>query len=70
MEKKSIKVVVREVYGNTLYYPGCDKAETLALIANSKTLTRRTLQLAKDLGFEIKLEQSIPSAQWLCQGSD
>lgn len=70
MIEKTIKVTMREVYGNTSYYPACDKSEILALIANTKTLTKRTLQLAKDLGFDIKITQSLPSEKWLATGSD
>lgn len=62
-----IKVTQRDVYGNSLFYPACEKAEILAMISNSKTLTRRTLKLAKDLGFDIQFKQATPSVNWLVE---
>lgn len=48
-----IHIQVRQVYGNTTFYPLCEKAELFAHIAGSKTLTRKTLAYIKQLGYEI-----------------
>lgn len=65
-----IKVTQREVYGNSLFYPANDKASTLALLTNSKTLTRRSLQLAQELGFKIVFSVSAPSTEWLVESDN
>jgi hypothetical protein len=49
----SIHILVRQVYGNTTFYPMCESAELFAHIAGSKTLTRKTLAYIKQLGYEI-----------------
>lgn len=54
METMTVKV--KSVYGNTLYYPVCHNARTLASITGTKTLTRYVLVKARDLGFEILFE--------------
>lgn len=48
-----IKVEIREVYGRFTTYPACADARRFADIANSKTLTDRTLRLIRDLGYRI-----------------
>ena len=52
------KVRIKSVYGRDLIYPANDKAELLARIANTQTLTESTVALAKELGivFEIEAE--------------
>ena len=49
----TIKVEVREVYGRFTTYPACPDERRFADIANSKTLTDRTLRLVRDLGYQI-----------------
>jgi hypothetical protein len=53
--KKQMNIIVknREVYGNVLTYPICEKAKTFAKISNHKTLTRETLQGIRELGYEV-----------------
>lgn len=48
-----IEVKLRDIYGETKAYPANAQAEALARLANTKTLTHRTLSQAADMGFEI-----------------
>lgn len=48
-----IAVKIKNVYGNPTVYPVCDNAKLFAKIANTKTLTRDTLEQIKKLGYEI-----------------
>jgi hypothetical protein len=50
-----IMVTVENIYGNTLFYPLCEKAKLFAQIAGKKTLTREVLQHIKSLGYVIDL---------------
>ena len=49
-----IQVQVRNVFGNDLIYPMCNKAEKFCQIAGTKTLTQWDIKLIKDLGYKIK----------------
>jgi len=51
--ENEIKVCVREVYGNTLVYPVCNKALAFAKIAGKKTLTPEILTEIKALGYAV-----------------
>jgi len=53
----NIYVSERNVYGNEVIYPACDKAKTFANIAGTKTLTSVTIAEIKNLGYDILLEQ-------------
>lgn len=53
MADKVIAVEVREIYGVPKAYPKNDAAKVLAEIAGTTTLTQRTLDLAKRLGFSV-----------------
>jgi hypothetical protein len=55
-----IQVEVRRVYGKDLYYPINDKAQMLAHIAGTETLTPQTLKLANDMGMTIQASAVIP----------
>lgn len=50
----------KNVYGNELIYPVCEKAKIFAEIANTKTLSLRDLARIKLLGFVVNLEQQTP----------
>ena len=54
---KTITVQVREVYGVEAIYPVCNSAFLFAQIAGTKTLTRRTIALIKQLGYTIDVQQ-------------
>lgn len=50
-----LSILIKNVYGNTLYYPFNDAARSLAGIAGKKTFSPKDLQIAyTQLGFEIE----------------
>jgi hypothetical protein len=49
----TITVQVRNVYGNDLVYPLCEKAKAFAAIANQKTLSHSVLCKIEALGYTI-----------------
>jgi hypothetical protein len=55
-----IQIEIKSVYGKYLYYPRNATAFTLADIAGTETLTQRTLELAKRMGFSIEFNHQIP----------
>jgi hypothetical protein len=50
---KIILVDIRNVYGQETIYPANQNADIFASIAGTKTLTKRTLQYAEQLGYTI-----------------
>lgn len=52
-----IIVKIKNVYGNEVIYPVCEKAKSFAAIAGTKTLTRNNICHIKDLGYSITTEQ-------------
>jgi Flp pilus assembly CpaE family ATPase len=50
-------IEIKEVYGNTLYYPLCDNGKTFAEIAGKKTLTKEIISMIKTLGYAIQIKQ-------------
>ena len=52
-----IVIQIRTVYGNTSFYPICDKAKIFATIAGTKTLTATVLSNVAALGVEVVLQQ-------------
>ena len=57
MEKKTntLTVETKNLYGNDLVYPVCDKAKLFASIANTKTLGVNTIVLIKKLGYNFEV---------------
>jgi hypothetical protein len=55
-----LEIEIKSVYGKYLYYPRNQAAYTLADIAGTDTLTQRTLELAKRLGFSISFNHQMP----------
>ena len=53
---QTIKVTVREVYGNQTVYPACPTSEIFARIAGTKTRTHETLRLIEALGYTVENE--------------
>ena len=49
-----MKIIVskKNVYGNELIYPICDKAKLFALISDKVTLSPRVITLIKKLGYQ------------------
>ncbi len=52
----------REVYGRETIYPVCPKAKLFAELAGTKTLTRQTLRLIRQLGYDIDMPAADPIA--------
>lgn len=50
-----IKVNIKNVYGNELVYPVCEKALLLAKLAGRKTFTDRDIATIKELGYIIEV---------------
>jgi len=57
MERKNntLTVETKNLYGNDLVYPVCDKAKLFASIANTKTLGVNTIVLIKKLGYNFEV---------------
>jgi hypothetical protein len=57
-----MKITIRidKNYGIETAYPACDRAQTFARIAGTKTLTRNTLRDVAALGYQIEIEQTAP----------
>ncbi len=51
-----ILVCVRNVYGNELIYPVCEKAKLFAKLAGRKTLSLADVQTIEALGFTVRVE--------------
>jgi len=49
----SIIVRIKNVYGQDLVYPVCEKARHFATLTGKKTLTGYALRTIENLGFEI-----------------
>jgi hypothetical protein len=49
----SITIQTRTNYGTESHYPVCEKAQSFAQIAGTKTLTVQTLKLIQMLGYDI-----------------
>jgi len=58
---KSISVKIKQVYGKETVYPACKQSEIFAQLARQKTLTKREINLIKDLGYEIIVIQDFVS---------
>ncbi len=55
----SIKVEIKNVYGNQVIYPACEKAALFAELAGTKTLTTHAIQTIKKIGYTIEVVQSL-----------
>lgn len=52
----TISVSIRNVYGNELIYPACDKSRAFAKLKGQKTLTPADIRIIQDeLGFKVGL---------------
>jgi len=51
----TIKIQIKNVYGNETIYPACDHARFLAAMAGTKTLTPEKLRLIEAAGYGIEV---------------
>ena len=51
----TIKVEIKNVYGNETIYPVCEIAKVFATLAKQTTLTQREINLIKRLGYTIEV---------------
>jgi histone H3/H4 len=54
-----VQVCRRDVYGQTLAYPVCDKARTFASLVGRKTLTARDMEHIRALGYRVALVPQV-----------
>jgi hypothetical protein len=55
----NIEVEVRDVYGQTVFYPMCNTAKLFAQIAGTKTLTTDVLNKIKELGYSVSATRIV-----------
>jgi hypothetical protein len=52
-----LKLLRKNIYGTTKYYPACPKSKVLAELAGTTTLTESALRLCGKLGYDFELVQ-------------
>lgn len=53
----NITVEIKNIYGNEMIYPVCEKSKSFAAISGTKTLSRNNICHIKDLGYSITVKQ-------------
>jgi len=51
----NIKISLKNVYGNWLFYPKCKVSKTISDIAKTKTLSKEVLKSLTDIGYQVEL---------------
>ena len=54
IEKDTIHVEKKNVYGNDLIYPVCERAKRFAILKGQKTLSDGAIYHSKRLGFSVR----------------
>ena len=54
LEKDTIHVEKKNVYGNELIYPVCQQSKTFAILTGQKTLSNGAIFQIKRLGYSVK----------------
>lgn len=57
-----IIVQVKNVYGNQMIYPACEKSEVFAKIAGKKTLSKTDLMNIEFLGYTVTIQPQVLAA--------
>jgi len=52
----SIKVIIKNVYGNELIYPACETSHRFARLTGTKTLSRYAISVIKTLGYSVEVQ--------------
>lgn len=53
---RTIRISVRQVYGNETFYPACPTSRQFANIAGTVTLKPATLRTIMDMGYRVEIE--------------
>ena len=61
MTSRTITVRLEQQYGQQTVQPACETARLFAQLAGTKTLTKPSIELIKQLGYEIRVEQTLPA---------
>jgi hypothetical protein len=56
-QQMEITIRLKNNYGQQVAYPACKQSELFATIADTKTLTGRTLKLIEAMGYQINVKQ-------------
>ena len=56
----SITVTIKSNYGQEAIYPACEASKVFAALAGTKTLTRKDIDLIKQLGYSVAVAQTQP----------
>jgi phage replication-related protein YjqB (UPF0714/DUF867 family) len=51
----TIQVTIKNVYGNRLIYPACNKAKAFAHLTGKKTLSDYNISTIKRLGYTVEV---------------
>jgi len=54
--RNKVYIEIKNVYGNNLIYPVCEKAKTFTRLMNKKTFHNYELKEIEKLGYEIKVK--------------
>jgi DNA topoisomerase IB len=57
MEKQTLTIRKKSVYGVDKYYPACEKSKIFAKLLGQQTLTEQNLKTIACLDYELELEQ-------------
>lgn len=52
-EKREVKLIPKNVYGRTLFYPACDRSKTLCSFKRRKTFNDTDLVGLESMGYTI-----------------
>ena len=52
----TIKVIIKNVYGNELIYPACETSQMFARLTGTKTLSRYAISIIKTLGYSVEVQ--------------
>ena len=59
IEKDTIHVEMKNVYGNNLIYPVCFRAKLFTSITGTETLTRDAIYFIRKLGYKVKNKEVL-----------
>ena len=58
---QTVRVQIKQVYGNDTYYPACKLAQLFADVAGTKTLTVAVLNKIKAAGYQVIVQNTAYS---------